>query len=177
AVVPDRDPYTTGGIGLLGTAPSQDAIQECDTLIIAGSSFPYLDFYPEPGKAKAVQIDVSPIRIGLRYPAEVGLVGDCATVLRALLPLINKKSDQSFIETCQKRMKGEKKLSEEGGLGTDLPMKPQAVTYYLNKLLSPDAIVSADSGTIATWVARYIDIRDTMQFSLSGSLATMANGL
>ena len=177
AVVPDRDPYTTGGIGLPGTAPSQDAMQECDTLIIAGSSFPYLDFYPKPGKAKAVQIDVSPTRIGLRYPAEVGLVGDCRAVLRALFPLIKKKSDQSFIETCQKRMKSWNELTEERGRRTDMPMKPQAVTYHLNKLLQPDAIVSADSGTIATWAARYIEIRDRMQFSLSGSLATMGNGL
>jgi pyruvate dehydrogenase (quinone) len=177
AVVPDRDPYTTGGIGLLGTAPSQDALQECDTLIIAGTSFPYLEFYPKPGKARAVQIDVSPTRIGLRYPAEIGLVGDCAIVLQALLPLIKKKSDQSFIETCQKRMKSWNELMEERGRRTDMPMKPQAVTYHLNKLLEPDAIVSADSGTIATWAARYIEIRDQMQFSLSGSLATMANGL
>lgn len=177
AVVPDRDPYTTGGIGLLGTAPSQDALQECDTLIIAGSGFPYLDFYPKPGKAKAVQIDISPTRIGLRYPAEVGLIGDCRTVLRALLPMIEKKTDQSFIQTCQKRMKSWNELTEERGTRTDVPMKPQAVTYHLNKLLDSDAIVSADSGTIATWAARYIDIRDRMQFSLSGSLATMANGL
>jgi pyruvate dehydrogenase (quinone) len=177
AVVPDRDPYTTGGIGLLGTAPSQDAMQECDTLLIAGTSFPYIDFYPKPGKARAVQIDVGPTRIGLRYPAEVGLVGDCATVLRSLLPLIDKKSDQSFIQTCQKRMKSWNELMEERGQRTDLPMKPQAVTYHLNKLLASDAIVSADSGTIATWAARYIEIRDRMQFSLSGSLATMANGL
>ncbi|HEY3741803.1 MAG TPA: thiamine pyrophosphate-dependent enzyme [Bryobacteraceae bacterium] len=177
AVVPDRDPYTTGGIGLLGTAPSQDAMQECDTLIIAGSSFPYLDFYPKPGKAKAVQIDVSPTRIGLRYPAEVGLVGDCKTVLRKLLPLLEKKKDQDFIETCQKRMKSWNELTEERGQRMDMPMKPQAVTYHLNKLLQPDAIVSADSGTIATWAARYIEIRDRMQFSLSGTLATMANGL
>ena len=177
AVVPDRDPYTTGGIGLLGTAPSQDAMEECDTLIIAGTSFPYLDFYPKPGQARAVQIDVSPTRIGLRYPAEVGLVGDCSMVLRALLPLINKKDDQGFIETCQKRMKAWNELIEERGRRTDVPMKPQAVTYHLNKLLTSDAIVSADSGTIATWAARYIEIRDRMQFSLSGSLATMANGL
>jgi pyruvate dehydrogenase (quinone) len=177
AVVPDRDPYTTGGIGLLGTAPSQDAMQECDTLIIAGSSFPYLDFYPKPGKARAVQIDASPTRIGLRYPAEVGLVGDCKTVLRALLPLLKKKSDHSFIKTCQKRMKSWNELTEERGRRTDMPMKPQVVTYQLNKLLERDAIVSADSGTIATWAARYIEIRDRMQFSLSGSLATMANGL
>ncbi|HEY4360037.1 MAG TPA: thiamine pyrophosphate-dependent enzyme [Bryobacteraceae bacterium] len=177
AVVPDRDPYTTGGIGLLGTAPSQDAMQECDTLIIAGTSFPYIDFYPKPGRARAVQIDVSPTRIGLRYPAEVGLVGDCAAVLRALLPLIHKKRDQGFIETCQKRMKSWNELLAERGRRTDLPMKPQAVTYHLNQLLASDAIVSADSGTIATWAARYIEIRDGMQFSLSGSLATMANGL
>jgi pyruvate dehydrogenase (quinone) len=177
ATVPDRDPYTTGGIGLLGTSPSQDAMQECDTLIIAGSSFPYIEFYPKPGKARAVQIDVSPTRIGLRYPAEVGIVGDCGTVLRALLPLIQKKSDQSFIETCQKRMKSWNEMIDERGQRTELPMKPQAVTYHLNKLLSSDAIVSADSGTIATWAARYIDIRNGMQFSLSGSLATMANGL
>ncbi len=177
AVVPDRDPYTTGGVGLLGTAPSQDALQECDTLIIAGSGFPYLDFYPKPGKARAVQIDVSPTRIGLRYPAEVGLVGDCRTVLRALLPMIEKKQDQTFIETCQKRMQQWNTAMTERGERTDVPMKPQAVTYHLNKLLEPDAIVSADSGTIATWAARYIEIRDDMQFSLSGSLATMANGL
>jgi len=177
AVVPDRDPYTTGGIGLLGTAPSQDAMQECDTLIIAGSSFPYLDFYPQPGKARAVQIDVSPVRIGLRYPAEVGLVGDCRTVLRALLPLIRQKTDRSFIETSQKRMETWNRMLAGHGESTESPMKPQAVTYHLNKLLEPDAIVSADSGTIATWAARYIEIRDRMQFSLSGSLATMANGL
>src|SRR6185437_2874511 len=177
AVVPDRDPWTTGGIGLLGTAPSQDALQECDTLIVAGTSFPYIEFYPKPGKARAVQIDVTPTRIGLRYPVEVGLVGDCATVLRALLPLIEKKSDQSFIETCRKRMQSWNELLEERGRRTDLPMKPQVPAYHLNKLLDSDAIVSSDSGTIATWSARYIEIRDRMQFSLSGSLATMANGL
>jgi len=177
AVVPDRSPYTTGGIGLLGTAPSQDALQECDTLIIAGSGFPYMEFYPKPGKAKTVQIDVDPTRIGLRHPADIGLVGDCRTVLKALLPLIETKSDQSFLEKAQKRMASWNELMEERGTRTDMPMKPQVVTYALNKLLNSDAIVSADSGTIATWSARYIEMRDTMQFSLSGSLATMANGL
>jgi pyruvate dehydrogenase (quinone) len=177
AVVPDRSPYTTGGIGLLGTAPSQDAMQECDTLIIAGSSFPYLEFYPKPGKAKTVQIDVAATRIGLRHPVDVGLIGDCRTVLRALLPHLKKKGDQSFLKKSQKRMESWNKLMEERGTRTDMPMKPQVVTYQLNKLLSSDAIVSSDSGTIATWSARYLDMRDTMQFSLSGSLATMANGL
>lgn len=177
AVIPDRSPYTTGGIGLLGTAPSQDAMEECDTLILAGTSFPYLDFYPKPGSARCVQIDLQSTRIGLRYPAEVGLVGDCKAVIRELLPLLKKKSDRSFLETAQKRMQSWNKLMEERGTRMDKPMKPQVVTYNLNKLLDDNAIISSDSGTIATWSARYIEIRDQMQFSLSGTLATMANGL
>ena len=102
-LVPDDHPLTTGGIGLLGTAPSQEALEECDTLIIAGSSFPYLEFYPKPGQARAVQIDLDAGRIGLRYPVEVGLVGHCWDVLRALLPLLKKKSDRSFLESAQQR--------------------------------------------------------------------------
>ncbi|MGH7626656.1 MAG: thiamine pyrophosphate-dependent enzyme [Gemmatimonadaceae bacterium] len=177
AVVPDDSEFTTGGIGLLGTAPSQDALAECDTLIIAGSGFPYMEFYPKPGRAKAVQIDIDPSRIGLRYPAEVGLVGDCRTVLQALLPLIRRKADQSFLETAQKRMRDWRSLLETRGTRPDMPMKPQVVTFTLNKLLDDDAIISSDSGTIATWAARYLDVRGDMQFSLSGSLATMGNGL
>ncbi|HET8655287.1 MAG TPA: thiamine pyrophosphate-dependent enzyme [Longimicrobiaceae bacterium] len=177
AAVPDDSPYTTGGIGLLGTAPSQDALEECDTLIIAGSSFPYIEFYPKPGKAKTVQIDIDPTRIGLRYSADVGLVGTCRDVLRALLPLVERKTDRGFLEKAQERMKDWRGLMKERGTRSDTPMKPQVVTYHLNRLLDDDAIVSSDSGTIATWSARYIDIRDRMQFSLSGTLATMANGL
>ncbi len=177
AVVPDDSPYTTGGIGLLGTAPSQDALKECDTLIIAGSSFPYIEFYPKPGAARTVQIDIDPERIGLRYPAEVGLVGTCRDVLRALVPMIDKKRNRDFLKKSQERMKDWNKLMEERGTRKDKPMKPQVVTYHLNKLLKDDAIVSSDSGTIATWSARYIEMRGKMQFSLSGSLATMANGL
>jgi pyruvate dehydrogenase (quinone) len=177
AVVPDDSPFTTGGIGLLGTAPSQDAMEECDTLIIAGSSFPYMEFYPKPGQAKTVQIDVDPTRIGLRHPVDVGLAGDCLGVLRALLPLINRKQDRSFLEKAQERMRDWNKLMEDRGTRTDMPMKPQVVTYHLSKLLDDDAIVSSDSGTIATWSARYIQMRGDMQFSLSGLLATMANGL
>jgi pyruvate dehydrogenase (quinone) len=177
AVIPDRSPYTTGGIGLLGTAPSQDAMEECDTLLIAGSSFPYMDFYPKPGKAKCVQIDLESTRIGLRYPVDVGLVGDCKTVFDELLPLLKRKTDRSFLETSQKRMESWNELMKERGTRMDKPMKPQVVTYHLNKLLNDDAIVSSDSGTIATWTARYIEIRGDMKFSLSGTLATMANGL
>jgi pyruvate dehydrogenase (quinone) len=177
AVVPDRAPNTTGGIGLLGTAPSQDALRECDTLIIAGSSFPYLEFYPKPGQATTIQIDIDPTRIGLRHPADIGLVGDCKPVIAALLPLLRRKVDRSFLKKAQQRMADWNRLMEERGTRSDMPMKPQVVTYELNKLLADDAIVSADSGTIATWAARYIEIRGDMQFSLSGSLATMGNSL
>jgi pyruvate dehydrogenase (quinone) len=177
AVVPDDSPLTTGGIGLLGTAPSQDAMEECDALIIAGSSFPYLEFYPKPGQAKTVQIDIDPTRIGLRHAVDVGLVGSCVDVLRALLPLIKPKEDRGFLEKAQRRMESWNGLMEERGTRDDMPMKPQVVAYHLNRLLDDDAIISADSGTIATWAARYIQIRGEMQFSLSGTLATMASGL
>ncbi|MGB6482388.1 MAG: thiamine pyrophosphate-dependent enzyme [Candidatus Acidiferrales bacterium] len=177
AVVPDQSPYTIGGIGLLGTAPSQEALQECDTLVIAGSGFPYMEFYPKVGHAKTVQIDIDPARIGLRHPVDIGLAGECRGVLQALLPLIRKKKDQGFLSAAQKNMKKWNRLMEERGTRKDKPMKPQVVTWTLNKLLDDDAIVSSDSGTIATWSARYIEMRGDMKFSLSGSLATMANGL
>jgi pyruvate dehydrogenase (quinone) len=177
AAVPDDSPYTTGGIGLLGTAPSQDAMEECDTLVIVGSSFPYLDFYPKPGKVRCVQIDLDATRIGLRYTVDAGLVGHSKIVLQELLPLLKRNKDRSFLQTSQRRMESWRKLMKERGTRMDRPMKPQVVTYHLNKLLDDDAIVSSDSGTIATWAARYIEMRGRMQFSLSGTLATMANGL
>lgn len=175
-VVPDRSPYTTGGIGLLGTAPSLDAMQECDTIIMIGTSYPYMEFLPKPGQAKCVQIEIDPTRVGLRHPVDVGLVGDSKSVLTALLPLIKSRNNK-FLQKSQDRMKDWFNLMEERGTRKDMPMKPQVVTHTLNRLLNNDAIVSSDSGTIATWTARYVDIRGTMQFSLSGSLATMGNGL
>jgi pyruvate dehydrogenase (quinone) len=176
AVLPDRSPYTTGGLGLLGTAPSVDAMEECDMLIMIGTSFPYMEFLPKPGQAKCVQIEIDPTRIGLRHQVDVGLVGDAKATLTALLPLLKPKN-QKFLKKSQERMKSWLALMEERGTRKDMPMKPQVVTHTLNRLLQDDAIVSSDSGTIATWTARYVDIRGTMQFSLSGSLATMANGL
>jgi pyruvate dehydrogenase (quinone) len=176
-VLPDDSPYTTGGIGLLGTAPSQDALKACDTLIIAGAGMPYMEFYPEPGQAKCVQIDYDPERIGLRYPADVGLVGDCGAVLRALLPLLDQKTDLDFLQKAQDGKMDWDQLMQERGTSTDLPMKPQVVAHHLSKLLRDDAIVSSDSGTIATWSARHVDMRGDMMFSLSGSLATMANSV
>jgi pyruvate dehydrogenase (quinone) len=177
AVIPDAHPHCLGGIGLLGTAPAQDAMQDCDVLIMAGTSFPYIEFLPKPGQAKIIQVDIDPTRIGLRAPADVGLVGDCAGVLDLLLKFLPQKEDRSFLEKSQRRMQSWNKLMEEQATRPDRPMKPQAVTYHLNRLLDSNAIVITDSGTISTWAARYIDIRDEMMFSLSGMLASMANGL
>ena len=177
AVVPDDSPYTTGGIGLLGTAPSQEVLEDCDTLIIAGSSFPYLEFYPKPGQAKAIQIDIDSSRIGLRYPVEVGLVGRCKDVLRALLPLIQLKKDRSFLEQAQARMTQWNALMDERGTRMDLPLKPQVVVRQVNQFLHDDAIICCDTGTVTTWAARHIHIKGKMQFSASGTLASMGNGL
>jgi pyruvate dehydrogenase (quinone)/pyruvate oxidase len=177
ASVPDQSPYTTGGIGLLGTKPSQDALESCDTLLIVGSSFPYIEFYPKPGKAKAVQIELDPKRVGLRYPVDAGLVGDSRRVLSELLPLLRKNDSSKFLEAAQDAMKDWRALMEERGTHTGTPMKPQVVTHELNKLLDNDAIVITDSGTITSWTARHVDIRGDMMFSCSGTLASMACGL
>ncbi|HVC90408.1 MAG TPA: thiamine pyrophosphate-dependent enzyme [Acidobacteriaceae bacterium] len=177
AVIPDRHPLAIGGIGLLGTAPSQEAMKECDTLLMVGSSFPYMEFLPKPGDAKCVQIDIDAARMGLRQPVEVELVGDAKATLAALIPLLKQKKRRGFLEDYQDRMKTWNELMEKRGTRPDMPMKPQVVTHTLNRLLHDDAIVSSDSGTIATWTARYIEMRGDMKFSLSGSLATMANGL
>ncbi|MCS6303595.1 MAG: pyruvate oxidase [Nitrospira sp.] len=177
AVVPDDHPYTTGGIGLLGTAPSQEVLQECDTLILAGTSFPYMEFYPKPGRAKAVQIDIDPARIGLRYPVEMGLVGQCWDVLRALLPLVQHKPNRDFLTNAQEKVHRWNQLMEERGTRTDMPMKPQVIAHQLNDVLTDDAIICCDTGTVTTWAARHIKIKGTMEFSASGTLATMACGL
>jgi pyruvate dehydrogenase (quinone)/pyruvate oxidase len=177
AAVPDDSPYTTGGVGLLGTRPSQEALESCDTLLIVGSSFPYIEFYPEPGKAKAVQIELDPKRIGLRYPVDVGLVGDSKRVLGELLPLLRKNDGGKFLEKAQEASREWRDLMDERGTRRETPMKPQVVTHELNKLLNDDAIVITDSGTITCWTARHVDMRGDMMFSCSGTLASMACGL
>jgi pyruvate dehydrogenase (quinone)/pyruvate oxidase len=174
--VPDDSPYTTGSVGLLGTLPSQQALEDCDTLLIAGSSFPYIEFYPAPGQARCVQIDIDATRIGLRYPAEVGLVGDVATTLDALQPLLRRNEDRSFLEKAQQGMQQWNELMETRGTLPDTPMKPQVVAWELGKRLADDAVFTCDSGTIATWYARQIPVRRDQQCTLSGNLATMANG-
>jgi pyruvate dehydrogenase (quinone)/pyruvate oxidase len=112
AAVPDDSPYTTGGIGLLGTRPSQEAMEECDTLLLVGTSFPYIEFLPKPGQARAVQIELDPMRLGLRYPVEVGLVGDSRATLGALLPLLRPQVDRRFLEKAQERMAGWRQLMD-----------------------------------------------------------------
>jgi pyruvate dehydrogenase (quinone) len=177
AVVPDESPYTTGGIGLLGTLPSELALEECDTLLMIGTSFPYLEFYPARDEARGVQIDRDPTRIGMRFPIEVGLTGDAQATLQALLPLIERRHDRSFLEKAQERMKEWWELMDTRATTDDLPLKPQVVARQLDGLLAPDAIITTDSGTITTWVARHVRIKRGQQFSCSGNLATMAPGL
>jgi pyruvate dehydrogenase (quinone) len=177
AAVPDDSPYTTGSIGLLGTAPSQEALENCDTLLIVGSSFPYIEYYPKPKQARGVQIDIEPERIGLRYPVEVGLVGDSQGVLEQLLPLLEYHQDRRFLEEAQKGMQKWSKLIEEQGTRPDMPMKPQVLAWELGKRLRNDAILSCDSGTIATWWARQIPVKRGQMHSVSGTLASMACGL
>jgi len=175
--VPDDSPYTTGGIGLLGTRPSQQAMEDCDTLLMVGSSFPYMEFLPKPGQARGVQIDLNPIRIGLRFPVEAGLVGDSRIALDALMPLLKRNEDRSFLDKAQKGMKEWNELMLERATRTDQPMKPQVVAHELGRRLRSDAIVTCDSGTITTWWARHIPVKRGQMHTVSGTLATMACGL
>lgn len=177
AAVPDDSPYTTGGIGLLGTKPSQEALEECDTLLMAGTSFPYIEFLPKPGQARGIQIDIDPLRIGLRYPVELGLVGDTKRTLEALLPHLDRKADRSFLEKAQSGMAHWNEMMRSTAELMDHPMKPQLFASEIGKRLPPNAIVSCDSGTITSWWARFIPSRRGQMHSVSGNLATMACGL
>jgi pyruvate dehydrogenase (quinone)/pyruvate oxidase len=177
AAVPDTSPYTTGTIGLLGTRPSQEAMESCDTLLMVGTSFPYIEYLPDPKDAKGVQIELDPKKVGLRFPVDVGLLGNSACVLRELLPQLRRKQDRSFLEKAQKGMEEWRRIMEQRATSRDKPMKPQVIAHELGKRLREDAIVSCDSGTIATWWARHIPAKAGQMHSLSGNLASMANGL
>lgn len=174
--VPDNSPYTTGGLGLLGTLPSEEAMAECDTLLIVGTVQPYIPFYPKPGQAKCVQIDIDPTRISLRYPVDVPLVGDAAETLDLLLPHLRPTKDKSFLTKAQKGMKEWNELLEKRGTATSMPMKPQVVGYELGKRIPANAIVASDSGTNTTWWARYVPSLPGSLHSCSGNLATMGCG-
>lgn len=177
AAVPDDSVYTTGGIGLLGTRPSEEAMKECDALIMVGTSFPYLEYYPDPGQAKAVQIDVDPTRLGLRYPVDVGLVGDSKIVLKHLLPQLEYKRKRKFLEKAQEGMRRWWDLMKERGTQESVPMKPQVVAWELGQRLADNAIITCDSGTSTTWWARQIPAKKGQLHSVSGNLASMAVGL
>jgi pyruvate dehydrogenase (quinone)/pyruvate oxidase len=173
----DDSAYTTGGVGLLGTKPSQDALENCDTLLIVGSSFPYIEFYPKPGQARCVQIELDPKRIGLRYPADVGLIGDAARTLRALLPLLENHADRSFLEKAQAGMREWRQNLLTQATAEGKPMKPQAVVHQLDRHLAENAIISLDSGTVTQWGARFINIKGSQMLSVSGTLASMGCAL
>jgi pyruvate dehydrogenase (quinone) len=175
--IPDDSPYTTGPIGLVGSRPSEEAFEQCDALLIVGSTMPYIEFYPSPGQAVCVQIDDKPDRIGLRYPVDVPLVGDARATLAELLPLLARNEDRSFLTQAQDGMAEWWALIKERGTSTDIPMKPQVPAWALNDALAPDAIICGDSGTVTTWSARQIKVRDRQQFSFSGTNCSMAAGL
>jgi pyruvate dehydrogenase (quinone)/pyruvate oxidase len=175
--VPDNSPYTTGGIGLLGTKPSEDVLEECDTLIMVGTSYPYIEYLPKPGDCKFIQIDSNAQRIGLRVPTEVGLVGDSKKTLKMLLPLLKRNSYRRFLERAQKGMKEWRELIEKEGTSTAMPMKPQVVGWELSKRTKENAIIVSDSGTNTTVWARYMEAKKGQMHSCSGNLATMACGM
>ena len=179
AVIPDEHPICIGGLGLLGTEPATDAMNEADTLLMIGTSFPYIDYLPKPGQARGIQIDIKPNNIGLRYPVEIGLVGDSKLVLSELLPLLQQRgeTERGFLKSKQDAMVGWNKLMKEQSSRTDKPIKPQAIANAVSELLEDNAIISVDCGTNTSWAAQYINIRKGMKFSLSGTLATMACGL
>lgn len=175
-VIPDDSPYTTGGTGVVGTRPSLEVFENCDALLIVGSSFPYIEFLPKPGQAVGVQIDDKPERIGLRYPVEIGLVGDAQATLRELLMYLPRNEDRSFLKQAQAGMVDWWKLMEERGTRTEKPMKPQVVTWNLAQILRDDAVILGDSGTVTTHIAR-MKLRGNQKFSFSGTLCSMAAGL
>jgi pyruvate dehydrogenase (quinone) len=177
AVVPDDVPYVTGAIGLLGTKPSWDLMQGCDTLLMVGSSFPYSEFLPEEGHARGVQIDIDGRMGSIRYPMEVNLVGDSAETLRELLPLLERKQDRSWQERVESGVQRWWQILEARAHNPADPLNPQLVFWELSSRLPDRCIIAADSGSAANWFARDIKLRRGMLASLSGTLATMGSAM
>ncbi|MDQ0562429.1 pyruvate dehydrogenase (quinone) [Rhizobium mesoamericanum] len=172
AALPDELPWVTGSIGLLGTKPSWDLMNDCDTLLMVGSGFPYSEFLPAEGQVKAVQIDIDPAMLSLRYPMDVNLVGDASETLAALLPLLDQKPGQ-WRETVEKNVTQWWDLLEKRALAEAKPINPQRVAWELSPRLPDDAIITSDSGSCANWYARDVKVRRGMMASLSGGLASM----
>jgi pyruvate dehydrogenase (quinone) len=177
AALPDDHPHSTGGIGILGTLPSQEAMEQCDALLIVGSSFPYIEYYPKPGQAQAVQIDRDGQRIGLRYPVDTGLVGDAAETLRLLNERLTYKSDRRFLEQAQNGMARWREMMTLSETKPDMPLKPQVVASAFGRRLPLNAVLATDSGQNTELGARHVDMHDGQAFSVSGTLASMACGL
>ena len=176
AAVPDDVGYVTGGLGLLGTKPSWDLMQGCDTLLMVGSSFPYSEFLPKPGSARGVQIDIDGAKLSLRYPMEVNLIGDSAATLRALLPMLRQKTDLAWRHEIEREVASWWKLLETSAMQSATPVNPQRVFWELSPRLPDNAIVTADSGSVANWFGRDLKMRRGMKASLSGSLASLGAG-
>jgi pyruvate dehydrogenase (quinone)/pyruvate oxidase len=177
AVIPDDSDYAVGGIGLLGTRPGEDLVEDCDTLFMIGTNFPYTQHLPQPGKTRVVQIEADPVRAGVRMPTEVPVIGDAKESLQALIPLLTRKTDRGHLAKYQKAMAGWRSDMEDLENPKRSPIAPQYPVAVIDDLAADDAILTCDSGTIATWAARHWTIRGGRQFYLSGNLATMAPGL
>ncbi|AZM50252.1 thiamine pyrophosphate-requiring protein [Streptomyces sp. WAC 06738] len=176
-VLDDELPYVTGAVGLLGTRPSYELMRDCDTLLVIGSSFPYSQFLPEYGQARAVQIDVDAHMVGLRYPFEVNLVGDARATLRRLLPQLRQAGDGGWRKGIeQKNARWWQVMERRAAVEAD-PVNPEYVVHCLNGLLPENVVLTADSGSAANWYARHLRLRDGMRGSLSGTLATMGPGV
>jgi pyruvate dehydrogenase (quinone) len=173
AVLPDDLPFVTGSIGLLGTKPSDDMMESCDTLLMVGTSFPYSEWLPEPGQARGVQIDIDAGRLGIRYPIEVAMLGDAAETLRALIPHLQRKQERSWREDIQDGVERWWRLLDERAHVEADPINPQLVFHELSPRLPDHAIVLADSGSATNWFARHLRLRAGMDAALSGTLATM----
>jgi pyruvate dehydrogenase (quinone) len=176
-VLPDDSPYTTGGIGHLGTVPSQFIMRECDTLLILGSTMPWVDFYPPQGKARAVQVDLKGAHIGLRYPVEIGLIGDVRTTVTALLPLLQQKQSREFLAEAQQHVSNWNALLIRVAATQAAPLRPQMVLRALSDALADDAVISLDCGANTHFAARMLQLRERQSLTGTGMLATMAPGM
>ncbi|MEV4646781.1 thiamine pyrophosphate-requiring protein [Saccharopolyspora sp. NPDC049357] len=175
-VLPDDLPWVTGAAGLLGTRPSWELMRDCDTLLMIGASFPYSQFLPDYEQARAVQIDIDPTMIGMRYPFEVNLLGDAKATLSALLPRLRRKQDRAWREKVESGVQDWWDVMERRAGVEAEPLNPERVFHELSPQLPDDAIITADSGSAANWYARHLRVRGHMRCSLSGTLATMGPG-
>ena len=176
-VLPDDVPYVTGAIGLLGTRPSYEMMMGCDTLLIVGSNFPYTQFMPQFGQARAIHIDIDGTLIGMRYPTELNMVADAATALDALIPLLERKQDRSWQEKIEKNVTRWWGTMERQAMLSAKPVNPMRIAWELSERLPSNAIITADSGSSTNWYARMLKFKEGMRGSLSGTLATMGPGV